>query len=152
MDGASRQCSSMLMKILLPFSTPFVSERKRESTKHDFEFQSRLHECETNIAGGTLSFCRWSVHICVPAFFVTQNAGYNWMTGWMGYDFSGKYRQDKSVPRETKCRLRWGQELHSGRTAKTATGETAEMSHTVTSRETVLTVSNQNRHIPPISL
>ena len=45
-----------------------------------------------------------SVHICVPAFFVAQNVGYN----WMGYVFSGKYRQDKSVPREMKRRLRWG--------------------------------------------
>jgi len=62
----------------------------------------------------------------------------------MGYDFSGKYRQDKSAPRETKRRLRWGQELHSDRTAKTATGETAEMSHTViTSRELVYQVPNE---------
>jgi hypothetical protein len=61
----------------------------------------------------------------------------------MGYVFSVKYRQDKSVPRETKRRLRWGQELHSGKTAKTATGETAEMSYTVTSRELVYQVPNE---------
>ncbi len=39
--------------------------------------------------------------------------------------------------------MRWGQELHSGRPAKTAMGKTAEMSYTVTSRETVLTVSTR---------
>lgn len=27
-------------------------------------------------------------HWCAGFFFVSQNAGYNWMTGWMGYDFA----------------------------------------------------------------
>ena len=61
-DGASRQRSSMLMKILLSFSMPFVSGWKRESTKHDFEFQSRLHECETKTSRGnsTLMMSRYT--------------------------------------------------------------------------------------------
>ena len=54
----------------------------------DFEFQSRLHECDTKHAKGEdYPFVR-SVYVCVPAFFVARNAGYNWMTGWMGYDFA----------------------------------------------------------------
>lgn len=74
-DGASRQRSSMLMKILLLFQAPFVSGLKRESTKHDFEFQSRLHECETNIAGGySILLQMVGTHLCA-GFFVAQNAG-----------------------------------------------------------------------------
>ena len=68
-DGASRQRSSMLMKILLPFPTHFVSGRKRESTKHDFEFQSRLHECETNIAEGySILLQMVGTHLCAGFF------------------------------------------------------------------------------------
>ena len=80
----------------------------------DFEFQSRLHECDTKHAKGEdYPFVR-SVYVCVPAFFVARNAGYNWMTGWMGY-FAKTFRTETS---ETTLLKKQGQERHSGRTAK----------------------------------
>ena len=53
----------------------FVSGQKWESTKRDFEFQSRLHECETNIAGGySILLQMVGTHLCA-GFFVALNAG-----------------------------------------------------------------------------
>ena len=50
----------------------------------DFEFQSRLHECEAITAKGiSLSFCGKSVRICVPAFFVARKpVTTEWPAGW----------------------------------------------------------------------
>ena len=60
--------------------------RQRKSVKDsfDFEFQSRLHECEATTAKGIgLSFCGKSVRICVPAFFVARKpATTEWPAGW----------------------------------------------------------------------
>ena len=38
----------------------------------DFEFQSRLHHCETKTARDKSILLYWSVHIDVPAFFAAQ--------------------------------------------------------------------------------
>ena len=38
----------------------------------DFEFQSRLHHCETKTARDKSILLYWSVYIDVPAFFVAQ--------------------------------------------------------------------------------
>lgn len=49
--------------------------RRRASVKDsfDFEFQSRLHECETNITKGLVyPFVGKSVRICVPAFLLPK--------------------------------------------------------------------------------
>ena len=52
---------------------PTVGSRKSVKDSFDFEFQSRLHECETATAKGIgLSFYGKSVRICVPAFFVAR--------------------------------------------------------------------------------
>ena len=48
--------------------------RRRSSVKDsfDFEFQSRLHHCETKTARDKSILLYWSVHIDVPAFFAAQ--------------------------------------------------------------------------------
>ena len=52
----------------------------------DFEFQSRLHECEATTAGDKSILLREvGTHLCA-GFFCCPKAGYNWMTGWTGYD------------------------------------------------------------------
>lgn len=69
----------------------------------DFESQSRLHHCETKTARDKSILLCWSVHIDVPAFFRCPNAGYSWMTGWMGYDFAitSFRRVSETTPPET---------------------------------------------------
>ena len=48
--------------------------RRRSSVtdSFDFEFQSRLHHCETKTARDKSILLYWSVHIDVPAFFAAQ--------------------------------------------------------------------------------
>ena len=55
--------------------------------------------------GISLSFCIGRYTWCA-GFFCCPNAGYNWMIGWMGYDFAttsffGEWAEQR--------RLRWGQ-------------------------------------------
>lgn len=57
-------------------------------------------------------------HLCA-GFFCCPKAGYNWMTGWMGYDFA----KTSCVSRESETTLRWDsgagtEKRHSGRPAK----------------------------------
>ena len=91
--------------------------------------------------GRNLSFFGWSVHVYVPAFFVAQTpVTTEWPAEW-----------DMILPRplvwteraRQRCGETLGQELHLGRTAKETKMTVTTKSHTVTSRETVLTVSTQ---------
>ena len=72
----------------------------------DFESQSRLHHCETKTARDKSILLQIvGTHWCA-GFFCCPNAGYNWMTVWMGYDFAatsffGEWAKQR--------RLRWGQ-------------------------------------------
>ena len=53
---------------------PTVGSQKSVKDSFDFEFQSRLHECETATAKGIgLSFYGKSVRICVPAFLLPES-------------------------------------------------------------------------------
>ena len=68
----------------------------------DFEFQSRLHECEATTAGDKSILLREvGTHLCA-GFFCCLKAGYNGMTGWMGYDFAKTF----CVRRESETTLR----------------------------------------------
>lgn len=96
-------------KILLPFPMPFVSGRKRERTKHDLEFQSRL-QLNDRLNG-----------IC---FFGEVSP-----------------REERAKGNETPPEMGAGTAFRQN--GKTATGETAEMSYTVTSRELVYQVPNE---------
>ena len=68
----------------------------------DFEFQSRLHECEATTARDKSILLREvGTHLCA-GFFCCPKAGYNGMTGWMGYDFAKTF----CVRRESETTLR----------------------------------------------
>ena len=68
----------------------------------DFEFQSRLHECEATTAGDKSILLREvGTHLCA-GFFCCPKAGYNRMTDWMGYDFA----KTSCVNRESETTLR----------------------------------------------
>ena len=63
-----------------------VGSRKSVNDSFDFEFQSRLHECEATTARDKSILLREvGTHLCA-GFFCCPKAGYNWMTGWIGYD------------------------------------------------------------------
>ena len=63
-----------------------VGSKKSVKDSFDFEFQSRLHECEATTAGDKSILLREvGTHLCA-GFFCCPKAGYNGMTGWMGYD------------------------------------------------------------------
>lgn len=105
----------------------------------DFEFQSRLHECDTKHAKGEdYPFVR-SVYVCVPAFLLPEMpVTTEWPAEW---DTILRWPLFRRVSETTPL---MGQELHSGRPAENNRRYAAEkVSHTVTSRETVLTVSAQ---------
>ena len=68
----------------------------------DFEFQSRLHECEaTTVMDRSILLREVGTHLCA-GFFCCPKAGYNGMTGWMGYDFA----KTSCVSRESETTLR----------------------------------------------
>ena len=68
----------------------------------DFEFQSRLHECEATTAGDQSILFAGSRYAFVCRLFCCPKAGYNGMTGWMGYDFA----KTSCVSRESETTLR----------------------------------------------
>ena len=68
----------------------------------DFEFQSRLHECEATTAGDQSILFAGSRYAFVCRLFCCLKAGYNGMTGWMGYDFA----KTSCVNRESETTLR----------------------------------------------
>ena len=81
---------------------PTVGSRKSVKDSFDFEFQSRLHECEATTAGDQSILLREvGTHLCA-GFFCCPKAGYNGMTGWMGYDFA----KTSCVNRESETTLR----------------------------------------------
>ena len=50
-----------------------VGSRKSVKDSFDFEFQSRLHECEATTARDKSILLRKSVRICVPAFLLPES-------------------------------------------------------------------------------
>ena len=56
---------------------PTVGSRKSVKDSFDFEFQSRLHECETATArDGSILLREVGTHLCA-GFFCCPKAGYN---------------------------------------------------------------------------
>ena len=85
----------------------------------DFEFQSRLHECEATTAGDQSILFAGSRYAFVCRLFCCPKAGYNGMTGWMGYDFA----KTSCVNRESETTLRLDsgagtEKRHLGKPAK----------------------------------
>ena len=147
--SAVHACGMRKENTAAPTSTLNCRRTESVNDSFDFEFQSRLHECETKIQRGnsTLLMSRYTF-VCRLFLLSKRRLQLNdRLNGiWFCDDFF------LSEERARQRRLKRGQELHSGRPAKPSTRKTAEMSHTVTSRELVRQVPTQNRRFSRFTL
>ena len=121
-----------------------VGSKKSVKDSFDFEFQSRLHECEATTARDKFILLAVSRYAFVCRLFLLPESRLQLNDRLDGIWFCQDLLCEQRERNNAAVRLRGRNRKTTFRqTGKTPTGKTAEMSYVVTSRETVLTVSAQ---------
>ena len=119
-----------------------VGSKKSVKDSFDFEFQSRLHECEATTARDKFILLAVSRYAFVCRLFLLPESRLQLNDRLDGIWFCQDLLCEQRERNNAAVRLRGRNRKTTFRqTGKTPTGKTAEMSYAVTSRETVLTVS-----------